>query len=162
MIELNRVGFYGAVSIEWEDNDAEQHAGAKSALANVRRADLPPQRHAPRRDPEGVADAWQQVGGQGPGHQLWRHKSPFGRDLCLEKRVGGHASACVGARGPCMWSLQIFGSSALRCKGARGWHAFAAQSTRVYDCSRVGRESMAPTPYLAFTPKNGRTRFSRL
>ena len=42
MIELNRVGFDGAVSIEWEDNDAEQHAGAKAALANVRRADLPP------------------------------------------------------------------------------------------------------------------------
>ena len=41
-IELNRVGFDGAVSIEWEDNDAEQHAGAKAALANVRRADLPP------------------------------------------------------------------------------------------------------------------------
>ncbi len=42
MIELNRVGYDGAVSIEWEDNDAEQHAGAKSALANIRRADLPP------------------------------------------------------------------------------------------------------------------------
>jgi sugar phosphate isomerase/epimerase len=42
MIELNRVGYDGAVSIEWEDNDAEQHAGAKAALANVRRADLPP------------------------------------------------------------------------------------------------------------------------
>jgi sugar phosphate isomerase/epimerase len=42
MIELNRVGFDGAVSIEWEDNDAEQHAGAKAALANVRRGDLPP------------------------------------------------------------------------------------------------------------------------
>jgi sugar phosphate isomerase/epimerase len=42
LIELNRVGFDGAISIEWEDNDAEQHAGAKSALANVRRADLPP------------------------------------------------------------------------------------------------------------------------
>jgi sugar phosphate isomerase/epimerase len=42
LIELNRVGFDGAVSIEWEDNDAEQHAGAKAALANVRRADLPP------------------------------------------------------------------------------------------------------------------------
>jgi sugar phosphate isomerase/epimerase len=42
MIELNRVGYDGAVSIEWEDNDAEQHAGAKSALANVRRGDLPP------------------------------------------------------------------------------------------------------------------------
>jgi len=42
MIELNRVGFDGAVSIEWEDNDAEQHAGAKAALANVRKADLPP------------------------------------------------------------------------------------------------------------------------
>jgi sugar phosphate isomerase/epimerase len=41
-IELNRVGFDGAVSIEWEDNDSEQHAGAKSALANCRKADLPP------------------------------------------------------------------------------------------------------------------------
>jgi sugar phosphate isomerase/epimerase len=41
-IELNRVGYDGAVSIEWEDNDAEQHAGAKQALANCRRADLPP------------------------------------------------------------------------------------------------------------------------
>jgi sugar phosphate isomerase/epimerase len=41
-IELNRVGFDGAVSIEWEDNDAEQHAGAKAALANCRRADLSP------------------------------------------------------------------------------------------------------------------------
>jgi sugar phosphate isomerase/epimerase len=41
-IELNRVGFDGAVSIEWEDNDAEQHAGAKTALANCRRADCPP------------------------------------------------------------------------------------------------------------------------
>jgi sugar phosphate isomerase/epimerase len=42
LIELNRVGYDGAVNIEWEDNDAEQHAGARSALAAVRRADLPP------------------------------------------------------------------------------------------------------------------------
>ncbi len=41
-IELNRVGFDGAVNIEWEDNDAEQHAGAKTALANCRTADCPP------------------------------------------------------------------------------------------------------------------------
>lgn len=41
-IELNRVGFDGAVSIEWEDNDAEQHAGARTALANARKADNPP------------------------------------------------------------------------------------------------------------------------
>jgi sugar phosphate isomerase/epimerase len=41
-IELNRVGYDGAVSIEWEDNDAEQHAGAKTALACCRRADNPP------------------------------------------------------------------------------------------------------------------------
>ena len=41
-IELNRIGYDGAVSIEWEDNDAEQHAGAKTALANCRRADNPP------------------------------------------------------------------------------------------------------------------------
>lgn len=41
-IELNRVGYDGAVNIEWEDNDADQFAGAKAALANCRRADLPP------------------------------------------------------------------------------------------------------------------------
>jgi sugar phosphate isomerase/epimerase len=41
-IELNRVGFDGAVSIEWEDNDADQFAGARAALANCRKADLPP------------------------------------------------------------------------------------------------------------------------
>lgn len=41
-IELNRVGFDGAVSIEWEDNDQEKHSGAKTALANCRKADLPP------------------------------------------------------------------------------------------------------------------------
>jgi sugar phosphate isomerase/epimerase len=41
-IELNRVGYEGAVSIEWEDNDADQFAGAKNALANCRKADMPP------------------------------------------------------------------------------------------------------------------------
>jgi len=41
-IELNRVGFDGAVNIEWEDNDADQIAGARAALANCRKADLPP------------------------------------------------------------------------------------------------------------------------
>ena len=41
-IELNRVGYEGAVSIEWEDNDADQFAGARTALANCRKADLPP------------------------------------------------------------------------------------------------------------------------
>jgi sugar phosphate isomerase/epimerase len=41
-IELNRVGYDGAVSIEWEDNDADQFSGARAALANCRRADLPP------------------------------------------------------------------------------------------------------------------------
>jgi len=39
---LNRVGFDGAVNIEWEDNDADQIAGARAALANCRKADLPP------------------------------------------------------------------------------------------------------------------------
>ena len=42
MVELNRVGYSGGVSIEWEDNDVEQHAGARAALANVHRADQPP------------------------------------------------------------------------------------------------------------------------
>jgi sugar phosphate isomerase/epimerase len=42
MVELNRAGYSGGVSIEWEDNDVEQHAGAKAALANVHQADQPP------------------------------------------------------------------------------------------------------------------------
>ena len=42
MVELNRAGYSGAVSIEWEDNDVEQHAGAARALANVHIADRPP------------------------------------------------------------------------------------------------------------------------
>src|SRR5438270_284086 len=42
MIELNRVGYDGAVNIEWEDNDGGPQAGARAALANVQRADLPP------------------------------------------------------------------------------------------------------------------------
>lgn len=42
IVELNRAGYSGAISIEWEDNDVEQHAGAKQALANVHLADQPP------------------------------------------------------------------------------------------------------------------------
>lgn len=42
LVELNRAGYSGSVSIEWEDNDVEQHAGAVAALANVQRADQPP------------------------------------------------------------------------------------------------------------------------
>lgn len=41
-VELNRAGYSGAVSIEWEDNDVEQHAGARRALAAVHQADQPP------------------------------------------------------------------------------------------------------------------------
>ncbi len=42
IVELNRAGYSGALSIEWEDNDVEQCAGAAAALANVHRADQPP------------------------------------------------------------------------------------------------------------------------
>ena len=42
IVELNRAGFDGALTIEWEDNDADKKAGAVAALANVRAADLPP------------------------------------------------------------------------------------------------------------------------
>ena len=41
-IELNRVGYEGAVSIEWEDYDADQFDGALTALANCRKADMRP------------------------------------------------------------------------------------------------------------------------
>jgi sugar phosphate isomerase/epimerase len=44
IIELNRAGYDGAINIEWEDNDVEKRAGARYALANVRRADHPPSR----------------------------------------------------------------------------------------------------------------------
>src|SRR5260370_20360606 len=47
MIELNRAGYDGAVSIEWEDNDAEQHAGTKAALFFFHPSDLPPNRICP-------------------------------------------------------------------------------------------------------------------
>lgn len=42
LVELNRIGYSGAISIEWEDNDWEQHAGGQAALANVHKADRPP------------------------------------------------------------------------------------------------------------------------
>jgi sugar phosphate isomerase/epimerase len=42
LVELNRAGFSGAINIEWEDNDAEKHAGARAALGYLRACDLPP------------------------------------------------------------------------------------------------------------------------
>ncbi len=42
IIELNRAGFDGAVNIEWEDNDVDKRDGARTALANVHRADAAP------------------------------------------------------------------------------------------------------------------------
>jgi len=42
IIELNRVGFVGALSIEWEDNDTQDDFGAGRALARIREMDLPP------------------------------------------------------------------------------------------------------------------------
>lgn len=42
LVELNRSGFDGAVNIEWEDNDVEKHDGARTALANLHRADCAP------------------------------------------------------------------------------------------------------------------------
>ena len=41
-MELNRVGFDGALSIEWEDNDVDKLAGARAALHNLRSVDLQP------------------------------------------------------------------------------------------------------------------------
>jgi sugar phosphate isomerase/epimerase len=42
IVELNRIGYEGALNIEWEDNDVDRFAGAASALRNVRACDLPP------------------------------------------------------------------------------------------------------------------------
>lgn len=42
IVELNRVGYTGALNIEWEDNDVDRFAGAAAALGNVRACDLPP------------------------------------------------------------------------------------------------------------------------
>lgn len=42
LVELKRHGIDCALNIEWEDNDADSHAGALLALRRVREADLPP------------------------------------------------------------------------------------------------------------------------
>ncbi len=42
IIELNRVGYDGALNIEWEDNDVDRFAGAAAALRNVRACDFAP------------------------------------------------------------------------------------------------------------------------
>jgi sugar phosphate isomerase/epimerase len=42
IVELNRIGYDGALNIEWEDNDVDRRAGATAALRNVRACDLPP------------------------------------------------------------------------------------------------------------------------
>ena len=42
IVELNRIGYDGALNIEWEDNDVDRFAGAAAALRNVRVCDLPP------------------------------------------------------------------------------------------------------------------------
>ncbi len=42
IVELNRIGFDGALSIEWEDNDAEKRVGAAAALRHIRAADYAP------------------------------------------------------------------------------------------------------------------------
>ena len=42
IVELNRVGYDGALNIEWEDNDVDKWQGARLALDNVRRADFTP------------------------------------------------------------------------------------------------------------------------
>ncbi len=42
IVELNRIGYDGALNIEWEDNDVEKKLGAKIALENVQRADFTP------------------------------------------------------------------------------------------------------------------------
>lgn len=42
IVELNRVGFEGALTIEWEDNDMDKHEGARKGLENIRQADVSP------------------------------------------------------------------------------------------------------------------------
>lgn len=42
IIELNRAGFDGAITIEWEDNDVDKRFGARAALEAIHGADLPP------------------------------------------------------------------------------------------------------------------------
>ena len=42
IVELNRAGFDGALTVEWEDNDMEQRLGARKGLENLHRADSAP------------------------------------------------------------------------------------------------------------------------
>jgi hypothetical protein len=39
---LNRLGYEGPLSIEWEDSGMDREWGARDALAFVRRTDFPP------------------------------------------------------------------------------------------------------------------------
>ncbi|OQY82539.1 MAG: hypothetical protein B6D41_15460, partial [Chloroflexi bacterium UTCFX4] len=39
---LNRIGYQGPLSIEWEDSGMDREWGAQDALAFVRRADFAP------------------------------------------------------------------------------------------------------------------------
>ena len=43
---LNRVGYDGPLSIEWEDSGMDREYGARDALAFVRRSDFAPSRVA--------------------------------------------------------------------------------------------------------------------
>jgi sugar phosphate isomerase/epimerase len=43
---LNRIGYDGPLSIEWEDSGVDREWGARDALAYVRRTDFPPSDHA--------------------------------------------------------------------------------------------------------------------
>jgi sugar phosphate isomerase/epimerase len=42
IVELNRAGFDGAITVEWEDNDMEKREGARKGLANLHRIDTAP------------------------------------------------------------------------------------------------------------------------
>ncbi|MFO0823478.1 MAG: hypothetical protein U0792_10235 [Gemmataceae bacterium] len=53
-IELNRVGFDGAVSIEWEDNDAGPVRGSEDGAGELPQGRPAPERPQARRSPEGM------------------------------------------------------------------------------------------------------------
>ena len=101
MIELNRVGYDGAVSIEWEDNDAEQHAGAKAALANCPPCRPAAKRHAPRRDAEGLSCcAWIVSRCWSPGFSRLKPGLQLLQKLCtaLDQRPGKGMASAIGRR----------------------------------------------------------------
>ena len=91
---LNRIGYQGPLSIEWEDSGMDRERGAPEALAMIRKQDFAPSTHGLRRgvrqeiDVNDVQSCKEQLAWQ--NNRLHRHGRPQGR----RARRRRSASAC--------------------------------------------------------------------